>query len=474
MNVFEDLIVELKEANLLEKTVMDVGSQPGDTDVELYETAVAEGLETAEPQTEPEAQNTPEQISFADDYLKTMELAEEQIDELEVIHTPDRIAFPVPKKPAHDRQFFQKRAVDEVASLQVVEHVLTGVEREHLKTVPKAYDDLNAKKALHAFVQVSENVNSEEHAQVEFLLMQETESWCLALAERDRNISVAHIRRYCENSRPALSSQAMLALARFYRNLPYSESVRGKFDFVMTRLFSKSADGERRRLLFGRDEMLEHLTKLYSDWSSIPLYAADDDDSNILLTALSFEELAVEAESAETFDELIKSDFFGRQRLFKESISELFFAPIVTVGAIECNIRIGNVYVDLIDRERQKSDVASIESKYGDLYDQTISDAAGRTLDLVDLLRAVPVRSVPVQVEMEPERIEYVKTPEPVVVEPPRKIAAEPASFVRRMFTNAFSVNKWLLIVAIALAAMSVVYVWADLIARPLGRRRPG
>ena len=35
----------------------------------------------------------------------------------------------------------------------MVEHVLSGVEREHLKTSPMSDDDLEAKKALHKFLQ---------------------------------------------------------------------------------------------------------------------------------------------------------------------------------------------------------------------------------------------------------------------------------------------------------------------------------
>ncbi|MBK9162327.1 MAG: hypothetical protein IPM21_00080 [Acidobacteria bacterium] len=34
------------------------------------------------------------------------------------------------------RDFFRKRAVDEVSSMQMVEDVLSGVEREHMKVVP--------------------------------------------------------------------------------------------------------------------------------------------------------------------------------------------------------------------------------------------------------------------------------------------------------------------------------------------------
>ena len=165
---------------------------------------------------------------------------------------------------------------------------------------------------------------------------------------------------------------------------------------------------------------------------------------------------------------LLKSDFFGRLRLFKESISELFFAPTVTAAAIECNVRIGHVYVDLIDLQRREMDNASIQSKYGDLNDQTISDAAGQTLNLVDLLKekAKDREAVEVEVEKQERGEEDGGESVPDAIAAPRpKVAKNQNSFLRRMLANAFSVNKWLLIVGLVLTAMSVgIYVWADFI----------
>src|SRR5205085_4982989 len=140
----------------------------------------------------------------------------------------------------------------------------------------------------------ADDLGSEAHKDTEFMLRKETEAWGLALIERDKNVAVSSVRQYCERSKPALSSQAMLALARFYRNAPYSESVRSKFDFVITRLFSRPVEFDQRVCLFDREAMLGHIKMLYSEWSSVPLYDVDDDESNILLTGLSFEDLALE------------------------------------------------------------------------------------------------------------------------------------------------------------------------------------
>ena len=151
-----------------------------------------------------------------------------------------------------------------------------------MKTVPHVFDDLNVKKALHTFIQSLDSEHEADQASSEFALMQETEAWCSALAARDKNIPVGSLRHYCENARPALSSQALVAVAKFYRNLPYSEQVRSKFDFVMTRLFSHTADNDRRSCLLDRLATLKQINTLYSEWSSVPLYAAEDDQNKIM------------------------------------------------------------------------------------------------------------------------------------------------------------------------------------------------
>ncbi len=435
MNVFEDLIVELKEENLLEETIFDTAQ--GEFDEVIDTGDVADPIEASEPAI----------------------VGNDEVLEAE--------ATPKKRKPAKaNREFFKKRAVADVSSLQMVEHVLTSVEREYMKVRPYAFDDFKVKKALNTFLQVSDSETDEQKA-AESALMQQTETWHAALAVRDNAISVPNLRLFCENTRPALSSQALLALARFYRNSPYSEPVRSKFDFVITRLFSRSIGGEKRKPLFSREAALGHIHTLYGEWSSVPLYTADDDTSRIELTALSFDDLTVEAKTAARFDDLIESDFFGRLRLFKESISELFFAPEVAVAAIEANISIGNAYVKLIDKEREKMDADHIQSKYGDLDNATISDATGRTLELNDLLRGTGE----IEEEMFEDEIEDVETElEKIILDAPSP-KAEPKptvkirmpAFIEGLTQNIFQVNKWLLVVSAVLITASLgLYVWAN------------
>ena len=459
MNVFEDLIVELKQENLLEKTVIDDHAEPEDT-IHLEDTVVPDvdrgtGLE---------------RFDFAEASEPSIEQIELEGYEVSLEETVVPDAPPVEaqnhKKPRNGQEFYRKRAMSEVSNLQMVEHVLTGVEREYMKVMPRIFDDFEAKKALNTFLQVTENENSNEHKEAEFRLMSETEGWCTALAERDKDISVSNLRQYCENSRPPLSSQALVALARFYRNLPYSDSVRSKFDFVITRLFSRATETEMRIALFTREETLGHIQTLYRDWSSIALYGAEDDDSSISLAALSFEDLAVEAENSGNFDNLIEKNFFSRVRGFKESIGELFYAPNVLAAAIDANVRIGNAYVRLIDLERRRMDADSIQSKYGDRHDDSVAEGIGRTLELVDLLRA-PMSAEPLPVvdkdtEQEFEQLDFSSKPANDGIKPrskPRPVIVE------KVIAQILGINRFVLVASIVLIALSIsIYVYANYI----------
>jgi hypothetical protein len=424
MSVFEDLIDELKNENLLEDTVINLSRA---------DAAARDNGQAAEPKAA---------AASAAIAGRTSVEAAFQAD------------VPQIEKPASDHEFFRKRAMDEVSSLQMVEHVFSGVEREHMKVASAPFDDLNAKKALHKFLQVSGNPNSPEHAEAEFALRQETESWNLALYARDQKISVANIRRFCEESRPVLSSQALIAMARFYRNSPFTEDVRGKFDYVMTRLFSRDAGEETRRPLFAHAEMIGHINTLYANWSSIALYTSQDDQTEVSLTVLRFDEYTVEVERAESFDALLESDFFNRVRVYKEESAEMYYVPEVLAAAIKCNLSIGNRYVELMGRERQKRSAAKIEEKYGVAYDQIVSNAAGKTLLLTDVLA----------LELDiPEIAEPERSAQPGI---PTLSPSRPRLTTRQKDGprfDLFGVNKWLMAVCMALILVGGgIYIWAE------------
>lgn len=428
MNVFEDLLEELKDENLLEQTVIDL---PRVANVARNNAAV---------DFAPESKNSGPVSNGA-----KPSRPESDLD------------TPIAEKS--ERDFYRKRAIDEVSSLQMVEHILSGIEREHMKMMPASYDDLEAKKALHKFLQIQGDSTTTEYAEAEFQLMHETETWNSAASRRDKKISVANLRRFCENSRPVLSSQALLALGRFYRNAAYSELTRAKFEFVMTRLFSRETEGEKRRVLFGRSEMIEHIRALYANWASVALYSADQVPLKTRAIVAGFEDRVAEAESAITFDQLIQNDFFKKVHEFKEATGEMFFTPEVVAAMIECNTKIGNKFVDLVRLERERTNGQSVEQKYGYEYDQIISEAAGKTLQLVELLKSLP------NIKALHDDSNVLETKK-MAAAPDGPMAAAPDGPKEKkpLFTwDMFQVNKWLLAVTIGVVLASTgLYFWSS------------
>lgn len=538
MNVFEDLIEELKEENLLESTVTEANksdsyyqikqpqanasqsnkyqspsneilkqNQPIESDSLVSEASLPEFGQTEESasvlpptngeeeafefpsesvalnkenfqsqsfETEQLVENlTKETLSFSDQVLKveaelqsldesggqTIISAEEKLEADEANLPDENPQFPeyelLTKSVIEDSQFYRRRANEEVTSLQIVEHIITAIEKEQMKIVPQSYDDLPVSMALHDFLQAGNDPLSTEHTQAEFKLMQETEKWYSALAVRDKNITVGDLRRYTENAKPALSSQALISLARFYRNSPFSEGVRSKFDMIITKLVTKDSWDDTRLLLFNREELVTQLSELYSDWSSIPLYEQNQDDSDVLIGVLKFEDFIHEVNNAESLDELIKNDFFNRVRTFKESTNEKFFAPLLAAAAIECNVIVGNKYIQLVQKEKESHNNVEIEEKYNFLLDQPVSDTVSKTLKLVEILKEKKEPPKPVTVE------QPIEIKEELVVEKSSKSIN--AELEKNKKGPRFKVNKWLIaVVVVAIFSLGGLYTWAE------------
>jgi hypothetical protein len=353
----------------------------------------------AEPETLPT-------IEFNDNQALQELMAEASLEEDGVIQYAEAISLN--EAQPTEKDFYRRRATEEVNALQIVEHIISAIEREQMKMIPKPYDDIAVSMALHDFLKVADQPHSPEHSQSEFCLLQETESWYSALSHRDKHISIGDLRRYCENARPPLSGQALISLARFYRNSPFSEAVRNKFEVVVTRLLTKEVWDDTREMLLDRDGMMKQLSGLYADWSSIPLYEAEN-DSEVLIGVLKLEDFLHEAAESRTFEDLIKNDFFNRLRLFKESMGEKFFSPILIAAAIECNVTVGNKYIELLNQERERNNARLVQEKYSFVLDQPVSDATSKTLQLIELLKEKGEAPKPLVVEQKPEIKETLK-----------------------------------------------------------------
>lgn len=423
MEIFDDLVKELKEEQLLEETVIE-------------EIGKSDDKKSVESETSDRTNISINKESDPDINLKSKP------------HSPNKKSENLSKA-----EFFCKRAVKEVAFLQMVEVVLSGVEREQMKVVSMPFDDLRVKKLLHEFVQVSKENDLEKQTSLEFQLLKETENWYTSLSNRDKSITIGHLRRFCETTRPALSSSALVSLSKFYRNSPFSEHIRNKFDLIITRVFSKDVGSEKREFIFTRQELIDHVTGLYTEWESVPMYSTRADDPEILAIVANFEEFISEAEKADSFDILVKSTYFDRLRKFKKSTNENFYAPMVVAAAVECNIRVGNSYVDLIEKERERVNSQKLDEKYGLIIDKVVSDVTSKTLQLVDILEekdAHPGRKSRKNNEKKKTK-SFAKSPNF------EKLTAKIKE------NNFLKVNKWLLILAGILFVIAIgVYSFVD------------
>lgn len=427
MSVFEDLIDELKNENLLESTVIDV--------------------------KEPVAQ------------LEHVPTATAAVGALEQVPGVKEVIVPPTgseasggaERPLED-EFFLNRATEEVSSLQMVEHVLSGVERTVMETPPPGYDDLNVNKALHRFQQVAQGADSPEYIEAEFALRQETQAWAFALHERDQKLPLSKLRRYCEDSRPVLSSQALVALARFYRNSPFSEEVRAKFDFVMTRLFARESGEATRKPLFSGKETIGHINTLYGKWSSIALFTAAEHSQQVIAAIGKLDEFRAEMKATASFDDLLRSELLGRVRMFKEQLAEVFFVPEVAAASIACNLDIGNRFVQLVALEKANGNSKILEAKYGDAYDELVSDSVAKTLQLSELFaREFETEKTAGEESAAPSP---AASPGPAPFEPKKAKPVEPAA---RPSFDISGVNRWLLAVCVASIFVGAgAYLWAE------------
>lgn len=444
MTGFEDLIEDLKTENLLEETIIE--SSREQQRLSESESAPQTVLKvSAEPSDFAivSEQNSP-RVKTDDCGATESDFPADQVfdEKLEVAASITQNAF------------YRRRATEEVSSLQMVERIFMAVEREQVKISPKPYDDIAVSKALHEFLQVSKNPNSPENAHAEFKLMQETESWYSALSYRDQQILPAHLRRYCENAKPALSSQALAALARFYRNAAHTEATRSKFDMILSRLFSSEREDDRRMLLFEHDELVKHVSELYADWSSVSLHGAED-ESELLIAALKFEDFLNEARNAAGFEDLVKSDFFNRLRAFKETVGEAFYEPQIVAATIRCNVEVGNIYVELLNREKAKHSAETLEEKYGHLLDQTISEATSKTFQLVRLLqnKKGEAEDLADQPKIKVETLTEKSAP-----------AKKSSRSGGGLFQGVFEINKWLLAATVLTILFAAgLYLWVEM-----------
>lgn len=424
MSNFEDFIGELKEDNLIEMSVLEppvaVAVSSSDVDDHLIDLGDEDRVEVSGPENGENGTN--------------VELQPEAVE-----------------------NFYEKWALNEVGSLQLVEHLFAAIEREQLKKAPEQFDDLPVKKALSRFLQFVDDETSENFVGAERELLIETEAWNTTLLERDKDIDIASLRRYVENCKPVLSSKALISIARFYRNASFNEETRNKFEFVITRLFARERGDETRCLLFIRKTASEHLKNLYAEWSSVSIYAEDgaaDEVDNVTNELFKF---IAEAEEATSFDDLIGNGFFDRFRNYKSDIGGAFYNPDIVAVVIEANVRTGNQFVLLVDAARQQQSKDEITERYGYSLDDLLTSATSKTINLARILETEYIT------EEEPEKEAFILRLDNPYKEGEENEVFNSYSKATGGWLAAQRVNKFLVAVTFAVViACTGLYFWAD------------
>ena len=343
----------------------------------------------------------------------------------------------------------RQRAEDEVASMQFIEHVFDGIERETARPEAPRPDHLNAKKALTSIVQFN-GPAGDDLARTESVLAGELKAWRSDLKSRDARINATQLRLFCENSRPALSPKALIALGGLYRTAELSDGVRDKFDFVMTRLFSCETDEVRREARFGRGETIDQIQKLYKKWAAeIPEQPVSEREY-VRDAVTKFGSLIERIQAAPTFVELFRTDLPSIIREFKKSLGERMFEPEILASILECNIAIGNKFVEIAATEKKAYGSEAVRSKYGEGFDSVATESAVRTLRLVELLENHDLETAETGVKFEQL---------PVTASKKAKVERRRSGF------NFFGVNKWLLGATLATIILGVcMYLYGGVI----------
>ncbi|MGH9819806.1 MAG: hypothetical protein ACRD43_06520, partial [Pyrinomonadaceae bacterium] len=319
-----------------------------------------------------------------------------------------------------------------------------------------------------AMQHASSDLSPDELAEITADFDRQITGWRLSLGARDATIPVAAMRQHCETCQPALSSQALFSLARFNRALSFTEESRGKYEFVVTRLFSRNVEGQRRTPICSKEEMLSHLRSRFSDASESysHLYSGEVEIGPFVA---GFDEFSMEASKVSNLEEWLNSDYFERVNMFKEGSGEQFFVSDVTAAAILCNINILNKLADLMESERLAGNAENLFKKYGSSHDAVVSDAVGRTFSLSAIAGESKADEEPTYTETEDSHDfpvednrasqELLERKRPAKVKPV-KAAKKKNSFLSTSFAE---VNKKLLVTTIIVVILSIgLYVWSD------------
>ena len=295
------------------------------------------------------------------------------------------------KNIAKDSLAFLRRSIEKMKSLQATERVLASVEKAVLNKVPEKFNLIPLTSAIH---QLNEAIRLNDEVKIRDAnsgVSFELESIVNHLVERDDHIQPYNMRRFCDQSDTILDLNAYAALTSFYRSLPHTEQNRGKYDFVVTRLFSTTIPGSNnklRTLRTSREQVVKRLTEMCSAWGE-DTQSWSSDAAKVTETNRCFDEFINEVRTITSLEEMADCAFFQRVRDFKANVGELLYLPEVTATSVETNIIISNRFTVLMEAENEEireepEAVQEIAAVYSDIYSSGSSDIARIISELED------------------------------------------------------------------------------------------
>ncbi len=297
------------------------------------------------------------------------------------------LAMPVPiglpPRMAQRTLAYLRRAIEKMKALQSVERVMSNVERVMLNRLPDKFDLGSVVTAIDALNVALREGDEDKVREAVFAVSQDLEAALQLLVTRDATIMPYHLRRFYEEETTSLDLNSLAALTSFYRALPHSESNRGKYDFVVTRLFSHAEPGRSvryRHLRISREQLAKRLTEMCLAWGEV--VAPDPAEAvNVSKSIDLFDHFITEVKAIKKFDELVHRAFLQRIRDFKARIGALLYLPEVTAASVESNVVVTNCFLTLLETESEAIQAApgvmhSLAGAFGDTYSNEPSEVA--------------------------------------------------------------------------------------------------
>ncbi|HZS10132.1 MAG TPA: hypothetical protein VFD58_35220 [Blastocatellia bacterium] len=236
---------------------------------------------------------------------------------------------------------------EEIRSLQLTERLLASIEQTPAESAPELYETSGMTEAWELLNQAIRESDLARVAEARERLSAEICRWRLSISERDVRMSAHSLRRFLACADESPDARALAALLRFYRSLSYIGQAQGKYDLLVTRLFTLTTEDHRRKLRFGRDQLVTYLERMFAVWEEGEAIVPDQVVAEIALA--QFAHFTVAVNRFERLDELVSDGLFDRIRNFKGSLGKTFFTPEVTAAVVECNLTCVNQFVALIE-----------------------------------------------------------------------------------------------------------------------------